>query len=70
MSLLQDQLDKILDDLSLKLIPTDIEIKHGKEIADQIFRTLQQSKKYKIDRPRIMGSIEKKTSLKMTPTLI
>jgi hypothetical protein len=64
MSLFQDQFNKILDDLSFKLIPTEEEIKQGKKIADQVFRALQQSKKYKIDRPSIMGSIKKKTSLR------
>ncbi len=46
------------------LIPTEEEIKNGKEIADQIFRAIQSKSRFRIDRTRILGSIEKKTSLR------
>jgi hypothetical protein len=56
--------EKYLTDLSNDLKVTETNVKNGKKIANQLFRELQEKSKYKIDRTRITGSVEKGTAIK------
>lgn len=46
------------------LVPTEEEIKNGKRQMNKVFEYLKKSKLYSIDRTRLVGSIEKKTSVR------
>jgi hypothetical protein len=56
--------EKYLTYLSNDLKITEKNVKNGKKIANELFRELKEKSKYKIDRTRITGSVEKGTAIK------
>jgi hypothetical protein len=56
--------ENYLTDLSNDLKISGKNVENGKKIANQLFRELQEKSKYKIDRTRITGSVEKGTAIK------
>jgi hypothetical protein len=59
-SLWENYLTYLSNDLKI----TEKNVKNGKKIANQLFRELKAKSKYKIDRTRITGSVEKGTAIK------
>ncbi|XP_057303914.1 uncharacterized protein LOC130641218 [Hydractinia symbiolongicarpus] len=56
-------MESYLRRLSSTLHPSEEVIKHGKEVMNKMFRALQTSKMFKIDRCELVGGAEKKSSI-------